>query len=62
MNAFKYYVTCSHIQVLFCQQAYLTRQIVLFGIFFDMQRPKQRSIEILVENGTSEQRNNIASK
>ena len=47
-------MTCSHIQVLIGQQAYLTRHIVLF----DMQRPKRRSIEILVENETTEQMNN----
>jgi hypothetical protein len=34
--------------------AYLTRQIELF----DMQRPKRHSIEILVENETTEQMNN----
>lgn len=53
MNVFNYYVTCSHIQVLIGQQAYLARQIVLNNIFFDTQRPKWRSIEILVENGTN---------
>ena len=64
MNALNYYVTCSHIQVLIGQQAYLTRQIVLFDVYlFDMQRPKQSSIEILVENETTEQMNNqTASK
>ena len=54
MNALNYYVTCSHIQVLIGQQAYLTHQIVLF----DTQRPKRRSIEILVENETTVQMNN----
>jgi hypothetical protein len=48
-------VTCIHIQVL-GQQAYLTRQVVLFAVsFFDMQRPKRRSIAILGENETTEQ-------
>jgi hypothetical protein len=55
MNELNYYVTCSHIQVLIGQQAYLTRQIVLNSIFFDTKRPKRRSIEILVENETTEQ-------
>jgi hypothetical protein len=30
----------------------------LFDIYFDTQRPKRRSIEILVENETTEQMNN----
>jgi hypothetical protein len=47
MNALNY-VTCSH----------MTRLIVLNSIFFDTQRPKRRSIEILVENETTEQINN----
>ena len=54
MNVLNYYVTCRHIQVLIGQQAYLTRQIV----FFDTQRPKRRSIEIPVENETTDQMNN----
>ena len=33
-------------------------KIVLNSMFFDTQRPKQRSIEILVENETTEQMNN----
>ena len=37
---------------------YLTRQIVLNSIFFDTQRPKRRSIAILVENEPTEQMNN----
>ena len=45
---------CSPIQVLIGQQAYLTCQIVSFTT----QRPKRRSIEILVENETTEQMNN----
>lgn len=45
MNVLNYYVTWSHIQVLIGQEAYLTRQIVLFDVYlFDTQRPKQRSI------------------
>jgi hypothetical protein len=40
MNVLNYYVTCSHIQVVIGEQAYLTRQIVLF----DTQRPKRRFI------------------
>ena len=55
MNALNYYVTCSHMQVLIGQQAYLTRQIV---VFFDTRRHKWHSIEILVENETTEQMNN----
>ena len=47
-------MTCSHIQVLIGQQAYC----YLPCIFFAMQRPKRRSIEILVENQTTEQMNN----
>jgi hypothetical protein len=56
MNAFNYYVMHSHIQVLIGQQAYLTRQIVLF----DTQRPKPCPIvwEILVENETTKQMKN----
>jgi hypothetical protein len=52
MNALNDYVTCSHIRVLIGQHAYLT------CIFFDMQRPKRRSIEILVDNETTEQMSN----
>jgi hypothetical protein len=51
MNAFIYYVTY-HIQDLISEHAYLT------CIFFDTQRPKRRSIEILVENELTEQTNN----
>ena len=60
MNALNYYVTCSHIQVLIGQQAYFTRQIVLF----DTQRTKLRSIvwEFLVENETTEQMNETAQQ
>jgi hypothetical protein len=54
MNTLNYYVTCSHIHVLIGQQSYLTRQLVLNSIFFDTQRPKQRSIEILVKNETEQ--------
>ena len=36
----------------------MTRQILLNSIFFDTQRPKRRSIEILVENETAEQMDN----
>ena len=66
MNVLNYYVTCSHIQVLIGQQAYLTHQIVLFellnSIFSDTQIPKRRPIEILVENEMTEQRNSTAVK
>ncbi|XP_023865487.2 titin homolog isoform X3 [Salvelinus sp. IW2-2015] len=54
MNALHYYVTCVHIQVLIGQQTYLTSQIVLNSIFFDTQRPKRHTIEIVVENETEQ--------
>ena len=33
MNVLNYYVMCSHIQVMIGQQAYLTRQVVLFDVY-----------------------------
>jgi hypothetical protein len=44
MNALNYYVTCSHIQVLIGQQAYLTRQIVLFDMNLFLTRKDPNSV------------------
>ncbi|XP_036822509.1 uncharacterized protein LOC110508496 isoform X4 [Oncorhynchus mykiss] len=62
MNALHYYVTYVHIQVLIGQHIYLTSQIVLNSIFFDTQRPKRHTIEIVVENETEQMNKETANR
>jgi hypothetical protein len=52
MNALNYNVTCSHMQVLIGQQAYLTRQIVLFDVYLFWHAKIQTAFHT---EGTSQQ-------
>ena len=60
MNVLNYYVTHSHSGPDWSTSLFDTSYSVIYWSFsfFDTQRPKQRSIEILIENETTEQMNN----